>query len=132
MFCKCGSNLRFSGEQLSAALNYIIEKLRDPLQIKEYVIDPSTRTGVFVGKGEYNGLNNDIFIRASNFSLFTQNKSEIIPNLTQVSPIVVPFFYLDQGLGLKIRKNSLKFSKKNLKTKQRRRTNRSSKRKNYK
>jgi hypothetical protein len=135
LFCKCGSNLRFSGEQLSGALNYIIEKLREPLQITEYIIGPITRIGAFILKGEYNGLNNDIFIRVSNFALFTQNKSEIIPNLTQVSPISVPFFSLDQGIGLKRHNNLLNFSKKNLKTRRRRRKNRrnsNSKRKMYK
>ncbi len=128
LFCKCVSTLKFSGDQLRDALIYIIEKLREPLQIKEYVINNITRNGVFVFKGLYNG-NPDIFVRETDFLLFTQNKSVIIPKLTQVSPVVVPFFSLDQGRGFHIRKHVLKLSKKNLKKKRKSRKNRSIKRK---
>jgi hypothetical protein len=105
LYCKCGSSISFSGEQLKNALIFIMQKLKEPLEINEYIINPDTRSGTFIMKGYYSGSENSLLARASDFSLFIQKKNQINPKLTQVIPTTVPFFNSYQGIGKKYKKN---------------------------
>lgn len=94
LYCKCNSMTQLqsvSEQQLKNILEYIIEKLMEPLKVYEYVIDLRTHTGEFIFKGLYDGSNPMILQRTHKFEFFIQEKDSVNKKRTNVYPFEVAF-----------------------------------------